>query len=113
MLKLPTVTTKVANESLQPYFEKVYQELQALSGAQRESHVSKYCSYIEKAAQETTNKAIRIQLRINLQALLNRLGELEPPFEITVGTTGSTKQPRFGDEAYYEIPLAAMLGFRA
>ena len=105
MKKLPPVQSHKPNEVLKPYFDVVQKELSNLSGSQRETRVQQYVSYIELEAQRATLIAVRMQLRINLQTMLEKLGEVLPEAEIEVNVRAKPSKPlpRFGDEAYYEV----------
>ena len=105
MIKLPKITTKIVNESLAPYFEQVLREIQQLAGIQRETRIKQYSAYLESEAQKVDSKTVRIQIRINLHALLEKVGVLETPqIEINVRPNPHpAPRPRFGNEAYYEL----------
>ena len=107
MRKLPEVQSSKPNDVLRPYFEAVQKEIGDLSGSQRETQLQRYASYIELEAQKTKSIAVRLQLRINLQTMLEKLGEIVPEAEIEVNVKARTNKalPRFGDEAYYEVQL--------
>lgn len=112
MLKpIPEIKTKVANETLAPYFKNIYAELMAISAGVRETRIRQYTSYIEGFAQKkSTPVVVRMQLRINLKALLEKLGEVPERQELTV-KAHNRKLPKFGDEAYYEVPTEDLDGF--
>jgi hypothetical protein len=108
MKKLPEVQSHNPNETLKPYFDAIQKEISNLSGAQRDMQLQRYVSHIELAAQRTKSIGVRIQLRINLQAMLEKLGEVLPQTEIEVTVKpkyAHKPKPRFGDEAYHEVQL--------
>jgi len=106
MRKLPEVKGSKPNETLRPYFDAVQKEISNLSGSQRDTQLQRYISHIEAEAQHASI-AVRLQLRINLQTMLEKLGEVLPDAEIEVNVKAKTYKalPRFGDEAYYEVQL--------
>lgn len=104
MKKLPEIKTKIANDTLGPYFDQIFLELMALGESQRDIQLQRYMNYLENTAQEAKSTSIRIQIRINLKALLDKLGTLQETTEVNVRPKpNGTKYPRFGEEAYYEI----------
>jgi 2C-methyl-D-erythritol 2,4-cyclodiphosphate synthase len=107
MRKLPEVQSSKPNETLRSYFAVVQKEIGDLTGTQRETQLQRYVSYIELEAQKAKSIAVRLQLRINLQSMLEKLGEVLPEAEIEVNVKARTNKalPRFGDEAYYEVQL--------
>jgi hypothetical protein len=74
----------VVNSVLAPYFKDLARELRFMTEKRRTAHLNKYKDYIEREAQKTTNNALRLQLRLNMMALIQQYGDLSPEFEITV-----------------------------
>jgi hypothetical protein len=104
MKKIPAITTKIANETLQPYFDALYRELSPLSDKQRSVQIQQYKSYIESEAQKTKSSGIRMQLRINLHSMLEKLGEGQKQIEVNVRPKASSKNCyRSNNEAYIEL----------
>jgi hypothetical protein len=86
MTKLPTIdpAVKVVNEILQPYFNQIANEVRPMSEMQRHKTLSKYRVYLEGEARATKRLAVRIQIRINLAALLERFDYNGPRPELNV-----------------------------
>ena len=104
MRKIPEITTKVANDSLRPYFEQIFLELVSLYGSQRNIKIRQYTVHIEAEAQKASSISARMQLRINLHSLLEKLGVYDTPIEVNVNPRHKSVQyPRFSDEAYTEL----------
>lgn len=103
MKKLPEIQSSKPNIALAPYFESIYREISNLDGVERDTRLQRYVSYLEVEAQRSTSVATRVQLRINIQALLEKLGDYEPVAEITVKAKRNRALPRFSDEAYYDL----------
>ena len=74
MLKLPNIDTKVKiiNGQLKPYFHRIETEIRLLSFNKQKNRLQKYKIYIEKQARKTDSRCLRMQLRINLQSLLEK-----------------------------------------
>ena len=104
MTKIPEIHTKIVNDTLQPYFNSLYAELRILEEPKRTQCLKNYQVYIETEAQKSHSWVIRMQLRINMQALIEKLGE-SLIIEVNVKPRlRKAIKPRFSDEAYYEIP---------
>lgn len=92
MIKLPEIDddVKIVNSVLAPYFEQVRQQLLCCDGSKRAQLINDYTRYIEREAQRTKKVAVRIQLRINLAALLQNIApetsKVEPNVRAKSGT---------------------------
>ena len=86
MQELPKIdpSIKVVNEALLPYFIRVVNEIRLLNERDRHRQLRTYRIYLEDIATNTTNKALRIQIRINLAALLDSFDYNGPKSETNV-----------------------------
>ena len=86
MLKLPEIdsSVKVVNEILQPYFNRIANEIMLLGELQRHQTLREYRVYLEKEARSTKKVAVRMQIRINLAALLDKFDYNGPRSEPNV-----------------------------
>lgn len=89
---------------LQPYFDIVYRDLAVLTDSQRTVQLKQYSAYIELSAQKAKSAGVRMQLRINLHALRERLGESKKTIEVNVRPRSkSARISRLDDAAYVEL----------
>ena len=114
MKTLPIIdsTTPVVNTVLAPYFQDVARELRFMTDDQRSAHLEQYKSYIEKEASTTKSRSLRLQLRINMQSLIQHFSSEEPSYEITVFPKHKQVRVFEGDicrDAYAEelVPMRA------
>ena len=85
MITLPAITTKVANDTLAPYFQQIEVELSKCeSNTEQRALLQKYRIYIEQEARKTKNIGVRMQLRINMRALQNSAESVTIDREINV-----------------------------
>ena len=85
MIALPPITTKVANDTLAPYFQQIEVELSKCeSNTEQRALLQKYRIYIEQEARKTKNIGVRMQLRINMRALQNSAESVTIDREINV-----------------------------
>jgi len=89
MNKLPEIdsSVKIVNKLLQPYFEKIGKEIMPLNDLHRHKTLREYKRYLENEAQKTRRLAVRLQIRINLAALLERFDYNGPKVETNVYPT--------------------------
>lgn len=74
MKTLPDLSAvSVVNDVLYPYFQSIESEIRVASEETRQTLFNSYREYLEKEAQKTTRISVRIQLRINIAALKNKL----------------------------------------
>ena len=71
---LPNLTAvAVPNDALHPYFLSIENEIRFAPEETRQALFTAYREYLEKEAQATTRIAVRMQLRINVASLKNKL----------------------------------------
>jgi len=93
MIKIPAITTKIANETLAPYFKKIKDDIAACkTNTAKKELLQEYRVYIEGEARKSKSIGARMQLRINMRALQNDL-EATPEPEITVSPKQSLCVP--------------------
>ena len=74
MIKIPVIdpSTRIINVALQPYFKQIANEVRPLNTMRKHTVLHSYKRYLEHEAQMTRSVALRMQLRINLVALLEQ-----------------------------------------
>lgn len=74
MKRLPVIPEHgIANEVLQPYFQAIEEEVRCTPKESRKHVFLAYLDYLEREARAETRKALRMQIRINLASLKNKL----------------------------------------
>ena len=103
MKTLPdTSGVTVVNDVLRPYFKEVEKEIKNLKPHLQSREYERYRAYLEGEAQKS--KALRMQLRINLQVLRVNLG-IETHHEVTVRPKLKFRAC-FSDGNFYEVTEA-------
>ena len=95
----------MTNETLAPYLRLIEVELSKCeSNTEQRALLQKYRIYIEKEAQKTKKIGVRMQLRINMKALQNRIELVTIDKEVNVLPKHSLRMP-----ISYRLRLAHIL----
>lgn len=85
MITVPEIKTKIANETLAPYFKRIEDDIRGCKdNTARKEKLQKYRVYIEGQARKTKSIGVRMQLRINMRALQERFDMNAGPSEVNV-----------------------------